>query len=135
MKMWEFKTRRFTVQWLIEEDTLDTAGMDRAQAQECRDNVRSGDWECFQSEIRVVHRTTRTELGAAYLGGSIYANPAEFRDHIGIKQTGYGSYFSQMVREACAEARKNFPGLQKKALLVQQELLATQLRQEVRHAA
>lgn len=112
--MWKFKTKHFTVQWRIEKDTLYTDGMDRDTAKECRDMVRSGKWKCFASEISVVHTASGAVLGEAFLGGSIYENPEEFRDHFGMNQKGYGSYFSQMVREAIEEARVNFAKMQRR---------------------
>ncbi|MDO8415582.1 MAG: hypothetical protein Q7S87_05160 [Agitococcus sp.] len=113
--MWQFKTRNFTVRWVIEPDVLCTQHMDPELAKECIKNVRSRKWKCFQSEIEVVCNTTGVSLGQAYLGGSIYANPAEFRDHFGMSANGHGSYFVQMVREAIAQAREQFPLHQKRA--------------------
>jgi len=113
--MWSFKTAHFTVEWLVERDVLNTDYMDPDLANECRAKVRSGEWTCFLSTIRVVHRATRRVLSEAYLGNSIYAIPAEFRDHFGMNGKGYGSYFSDMVREAIADARKAFPAFQKEA--------------------
>ena len=107
--MWTFETRNFRVVWTITPCyDIDLSWDDTGEAAE---KITNGEWDAFDSQIRVYHRPTGLELGAAYLGQSIYANPAEFRDHIGIKaksrQDGcnYGSYFSGMVREAVAEAR------------------------------
>ena len=113
-RMWSFKTKNFTVIWEIESDVLDTQHMDAELAAECRRNVRSGKWKCFTSTIRVMDNATKVDIGEAYLGGSIYEKPAEFRDHFGMNRKGHGSYFSQMVREAVAEARKRFPELQER---------------------
>lgn len=62
-----------------------------------------------EQSLSVTHRATKIKLGEAVLGGSIYEKPAEFRDHFGMNGKGHGSYFSQMVREAIAEARKRLP--------------------------
>ncbi len=113
-KMWQFNTAHFTVEWLIEQDVLSTDGMDHDLARECRAKVRSGEWKCFTSTIQVVHRATKSVLSEVYLGNSIYADPREFRDHFGMNGKGYGSYFSDMVRESIADARKAFPSFQKK---------------------
>jgi hypothetical protein len=45
-------------------------------------------------------------VASEYLGNSVYANPADFRDHVGIKAThpGCGSYFADMVREVIQHA-------------------------------
>jgi hypothetical protein len=45
------------------------------------------------------------EIAADYLGQCIYADIMDFRDHVGCKATGCGSYFSDMVREAVSLAR------------------------------
>lgn len=113
--MWKFKTRNFTVIWDIEREPFDPCYMDAALIAECRKNIRTGAWKCFASTISVVENSTGAELGAAHLGNSIYANPAEFRDHIGMNARGHGSYFSQMVREAIAEARATFPAMRARA--------------------
>jgi len=114
-RMWKFNTAHFTVEWLIERDVLNTDYMDPCLANECRVKVRSGEWKCFTSTIRVVHRATKRVLSESYLSNSIYAEPSEFRDHFGMNGKGYGSYFSDMVREAVADARKSFPAFQKEA--------------------
>lgn len=119
--MWSFRTKNFTVNWFIEDDVLDTSYMEKSQARQCQRNVASGKWECFQSEIQVVHNGTGVCLGESYLGNSIYADPADFRDHFGMRQKGHGSYFSDMVREALGQARERFPTLRL-------QLLATKLK-------
>jgi hypothetical protein len=73
--------------------------------------VASGEFTCFRTEVTVYDRDGR-ELGSAHLGNSIYEDPKDFRDHVGLailsRKDGrnYGSYFLDKVREACAEARK-----------------------------
>lgn len=116
-KMWSFKTANFTVTWLIEDDDLYLDFMDKETAEECREKVQSGEWQCFNSVIRVEHRQTRTVLAESFLGNSIYANPNDFRDHFGMIPKGHGSYFSDMVREALAEARECFNKLQHEILV------------------
>lgn len=130
-RMWSFKTKNFTVIWEIESDVLDTRHMDAELAAECRRNVRSGKWECFTSTIRVMDNATKVDIGEAYLGGSIYENPAEFRDHFGMNRKGHGSYFSQMVREAVAQARRRFPEHQKRTcqdVQAKQQMLGVKLK-------
>ena len=111
-KMWSFKTRHFTVEWLIETERADYAYMEPETAAECRAKIRTGEWVCFTSIIRVVHRATKKVLSETSLGNSIYADPREFRDHFGMNGKGYGSYFSDMVREAVRAARVAFPKFQ-----------------------
>jgi len=106
--MWTFETARFRATWAIEPD--DDCDLSFDETGETADNIRSGLWRCFTS--RVMIELDGQEIGTDYLGGSIYANPEEFRDHIGInvksRRDGknYGSYFSDMVRQAIAEARE-----------------------------
>lgn len=107
--MWKFHTRHFTVHWSITPDVLDTVYFDPELAKETRQKVRSGQWKCFMSTIEVIDRGTGAVLGEAYLGNSIYDDPAKFRDHFGMRTKGYGSYFSDMVREAIRDARSRFP--------------------------
>lgn len=130
-KMWSFQTKHFKVIWEIEPDDPDTRWMEPSLAKEVKQKVRSGEWKCFMSTIKVLDRVTKTELGAAYLGNSIYANPAEFRDHLGMNARRHGSYFSDMVREAIQEARKCLPALQQKLkgeIRKKQQLLNVHLR-------
>lgn len=135
--MWQFKTKNFTVQWRIQKEPLDISMMDHALAAECREKVASGEWQSFSSEIRVIHTKTKMELGCAYLGGSIYEDPSDFRDHVGINERGYGSYFSQMVREAIAEARIRMTEIQQRArqnIVDNQTLLNIKLRDPKLHS-
>ena len=100
--MWQFKTRNFTVQWLIV--PCEDLDLSWCETGETRENLESGLWTAFDSEMRVLFRGV--EIGATYLGQSIYENPSDFRDHIGMNAKGHGSYFSDMVKEAISEARK-----------------------------
>lgn len=111
-KMWQFRTENFTVRWLIQPDVLSTEHMTPELAAECKRNVRSRKWKCFQSEIQVVCNATGITLGESYLGGSIYENPADFRNHFGMTAGNFGSYFAQMVKEAISQARERFPAHQ-----------------------
>lgn len=100
--MWTFKTKRFTVKWEITpDDDCDTSFDDTG---ETADKIASGEWQCFVSRVSV--ELDGRVIGEDWLSGSIYANPADFRDHIGMNARGHGSYFSDMVREAVREARK-----------------------------
>lgn len=107
--MWAFNTAHFRVVWSI--TPCYDLDLSWDESGEVAGQITRGELDAFDSAIKVYHRPTGLELGAAYLGQSIYANPAEFRDHIGIKAKSrrdgrnYGSYFPGMVREAIAEAR------------------------------
>ena len=129
--MWSFRTRHFTVNWFIQDDVLDTSFMEKSLAARCRRNVDSGKWQCFMSEIQVVHNGTGICLGEANLGNSIYKNPAEFRDHFGMNAKGHGSYFSDMVREAIAEARERFPMLRDSisGVVMRERIVGTELKE------
>jgi hypothetical protein len=100
--LWKFETANFRVEWAITEEPDPDFSFD--DSGETADKVASGEWTCFLSRMRVVHVPTGATLGEDFLGNSIYANPAEFRDHIGA-QGKYGSYFRDMVRSSVAESR------------------------------
>lgn len=118
--MWTFKTRNFMVEWSI--SPCSDLDLSWDESGETRENIESGLWDAFDSKIGVYFRGV--EIGCAYLGDSIYEDPSEFRDHIGINVKSrndgrnYGSYFADMVREAISEARKtlkDIPELRKNA--------------------
>jgi hypothetical protein len=101
-EMWRFDTARFVVKWEV--TPSDDVDISWDETGEVQDNLASGLWCAFDSRI-VVELDGRV-IGEDYLGGSIYENPSEFRDHIGMNKRGHGSYFSDMVREAIKDARK-----------------------------
>ena len=101
--LWTFKTRNFVVEWRI--SPCEYLDLSWCETGETRANLDSGLWQAFDSEMRVLYRGE--VVGVDYLGQSIYENPADFRDHIGMNARGHGSYFSDMVRAAIAEARAN----------------------------
>ena len=105
--MWIFKTKRFTIKWSIAPD--DDCDLSFDGTGEVCAKLRAGEWFCFLSRVTV--ELDGRVIGEDYLGGSIYANPADFRDHIGMNARGHGSYFSDMVREAVREARKSLSGV------------------------
>jgi hypothetical protein len=100
--MWKFKTERFAVKWWIEDDPYVDTTFD--ETGETAEKLASGEWQAFQSTIAV--SLDGEEIGVDYLGGSIYADPSEFRDHIGSRGA-WGSYFTDMVRSAIDEARQH----------------------------
>ena len=62
--------------------------------------------------VRVIHTPSGVVLGEDYIGGVDAGNPYAFIDHYGIRQQGnYGSYFSDMVRNAAREARQTVKAL------------------------
>lgn len=110
--VWEFKTDKFKVSLEIEpEYDLDLSWDDDGSV---REGLETGQYIAFVAKVAVYWQGL--ELGSSYLGQCIYEDAASFRDHIGSKPKGYGSYFSDMVREAIAEARRTisvFPHIRK----------------------
>jgi hypothetical protein len=112
--MWEFHTRNLNVKWQVTPCDIDPA--DSFCDEDDIANVRNGTWEWFDSRMVVTFRDG-TMLGDDYLGGSAYVNVSDFRDHLGIRaksredEHNYGSYFSDMVREACRDARKRLAAM------------------------
>lgn len=100
-QMWKFATKDFRVQWDIH--PCDDLDLSWDETGETARNLDSGLWSAFDSEIRVFYRGR--EIASQYLGQSIYENPADFRDHVGSRGA-YGSYFTDMVKTAIAEARQ-----------------------------
>jgi len=84
--------------------------------------IESGELMNFGVRVRVLHDRLG-EVGHDYLWNCIYASIEEFEDHRECKaqeramnekarrnhksRVQIGSYFSDMIRCACAEARKN----------------------------
>jgi hypothetical protein len=102
VEMWRFETARFAVVWSVTpEYDVDLSWDD---TDETRENLASGLWCCFTCRVAVLF--DGREISADYLGQSIYENPSDFRDHIGMNARGHGSYFSDMVRSAITDARK-----------------------------
>ena len=78
--MWEFSTARFRVSWDIMPDYDTDLSFD--ESGEVRAKLESGDYQCFQSRMLV--EFDGRAVGVDYLGASIYDDPADFRDHIGL---------------------------------------------------
>jgi hypothetical protein len=100
--MWEFNTKNFSIRWYISGCTDPDLSWDADNF--FTEGLESGDYIAFNSEIAVFHGENK--IGADYLCESIYEDPEEFRDHFGMKRKGYGSYFSDMVRNAIKQARE-----------------------------
>lgn len=113
--VWTFKTRNFSVTLECEEENLpDLSWAD----EETLAKLDSGEWMNLQFKV-AVHDASGAEIGSAYLGNSIHADPLEFIDHRACgRQTRelrakrihavVGSYFKDMVSEAISEARKAY---------------------------
>lgn len=110
--LWSFKTANFVIEWSVAPD--DDVDISFDETGETQEKLASGEWLAFVSRMTVTHRETGAVLGEDFLGGSIYANPSDFRDHIGMqsRHNNHGSYFRDMVSGACKEARKELAKLQ-----------------------
>ena len=100
-EIWKFRTKRFTTIVTAEPEwDLDLSWDDTGEVSE---KIDSGEYEVFCAKCDVL--LDGNEIASDYLGQCIYANIDDFRDHIGMNGKGHGSYFSDMVRAAIAEAR------------------------------
>lgn len=107
-QQWSFKTKNFRVTMFTEpDDDLDLSWDEDGSTAA---GLESGEFEAFRVKCAVYCQGH--EVGTDYLGGCIYRSFAEFMDHRGCKPKGYGSYFSDMIREAIRDARKNLGALQ-----------------------
>lgn len=88
-----------------------------------RKQLESGSLIEFVAHVEVIHKPTGAVLGEDYLGSCIYKSFADFMDHRACgkqnrkwarqgKEGRCGSYFKDMIGEAIAEARKNYPKTQ-----------------------
>jgi hypothetical protein len=101
--IWQFKTARFCIAFeALPEDDLDLSWDDDGSI---REGLESGLYVAFVAKVAVY--LDGQEISADYLGGCIYESAHDFRDHIGREAKGHWSYFSNMVREAIREARRN----------------------------
>ncbi len=99
---WTFKTANFTVDMAWDyDDDLDLSWDDSG---EVTASLASGEYMGMTMRARVTGPNGE-ELATDYLGGCIYKSPEDFRDHIGMNVDGHGSYFSDMIRTVCHDAR------------------------------
>ena len=99
-RIWTFKTPNFTIELACEnERDPDLSWAD----EETIDKLDRGIYVNVTFRVRVLYRGA--VLSETYLGNSTYEDVRTFRDHIGSRGQ-WGSSFTDMVREACNEARK-----------------------------
>ena len=107
-----FETRNFSIVIDAVEDYDIDLSWD--ETGEVREKLENGEFQSFT--VRAIAYLYGAEIASDYLGGCIYADIAEFQDH---RQCGAqnrklraegsnavcGSYFSDMVRSVCEQAR------------------------------
>ena len=107
-RQWSFKTKNFRVTMFTEpDDDLDLSWDEDGSTAR---GLESGEFEAFC--VKCVVYCQGHEVGSDTLCGCIYRSFAEFMDHRGCRPKGYGSYFTDMIREAIREARKHLAELQ-----------------------
>lgn len=112
--VWSFKTARFHVELSAElERDADLSWDDTGEVAE---KIESGALTNYCFRVRVV--CDGNTISETYLGNSIYADAQEFqREHIGLRAKSredgcsYGDYFTDMVHEVIADARKYLAAL------------------------
>lgn len=114
----KFRTAQFTV--IVDAIEEDSPDISFDETNETRDKINSGEWMIFCARARVIHDTLG-ELASDYLGNTIHGSIDEFMDHkeCGAKNrqlaaAGHagrcGSYFADMVKTVCRDARKAIKG-------------------------
>jgi hypothetical protein len=113
----QFRTKRFRVivDAVADDSCLDDLHSEPEDQQEIADNLDSGKWVLFTVRARAF--LDGNEIASDYLGGCIYSSIAEFQDHRqcaaetrrerakGRADVVVGSYFADMVRNVCTQAR------------------------------
>lgn len=103
--IWEFKTANFRV--VV--DAIDEHEPDLSWDEDgsIRRGLNNGQFVLFAVRAQCFG-PDGVKLASDYLGNCVYERADEFRDHVGIKKQGpnIGSYFSDMVRAVCKEARQ-----------------------------
>lgn len=107
--IYTFNTKNFTIRMSCDYDQDWDASFD--ESGETAEKINSGEWGAYVFHAEVIHRDTGAVLGEDYLGNSIYEDPRQFRDHIGARGR-WGSYFRDMISEACKEARRALASMQ-----------------------
>lgn len=106
----KFETRNFRVIVCAENDdgldlSFDTDGS-------VLQDLDCGQLVAFCVHAYVVYKPTNTVLSNDYLGNCIYTSYAAFMDHKHGMGKHCGSYFADMVRNVCQDARKALTDLQ-----------------------
>jgi len=118
--MREFNTPNYIVRVSAEPEMDSDLSWD--ETGRVRKQLENGDLIEFVAHVEVIHRATGAVIGEDYLGSCIYKSFDDFMDHRACgkqnrkwakqgKSGRCGSYFADMIGEAIAEARKNYPNL------------------------
>lgn len=124
MRLRKFKTKNFTVTVSAFNEPFDVANshMEPEQCKDVLESLENGETECFYVQVVVSH-VNQGELCSDYLSQCVYAFKGDFMDH---KECGKenrkriaqgdtarcGSYFHDMIKEACSNARAQLRELQ-----------------------
>jgi hypothetical protein len=109
----EFRTAQFTV--IVDAVEEDSPDISFDETTETSDKIESGEWMIFCARARVIHDELG-EVASDYLGNCIYESLDAFMDHkecgaqnraraVAGEQGRCGSYFRDMIRSVCTEAR------------------------------
>jgi hypothetical protein len=110
--IYKFNTRNFLIEIAAIEENFPDLSFD--DTGEIAEKIESGELEIFTARARAY--CNGLLVGEEYLGNCIYKDPADFRDNVGMRSRGHGSYFSGMIKEVCSQARdtiKKMPTLRK----------------------
>lgn len=114
-----FRTANFRV--IVDAIACDSLDLSWDETGEVREKINNGELLAFDVRARVVHDDLG-EIASDYLGGCIYESLEAFMDHKEcaaqtrkLRAEGsnavVGSYFSDMVRNVCRDARKRLAEL------------------------
>jgi hypothetical protein len=103
-RVWSFQTKNYTVAFdVLPEEDLDLSWDETGVTLK---RLMSGQYVAFVAHVTVTHASGAL-MGDSSLGNCVYESPEAFMNHRGVRACkNSGSYFSDMVREAIAEARK-----------------------------
>lgn len=110
-----FRTANFRV--IVDAIDCDSLDLSWDETGEVGEKINNGELLAFDVRARVIHDELG-EIASDYLGGCIYESLAAFMDHKEcaaetrkLRKEGssaiVGSYFSDMVRNVCRDARKH----------------------------
>ncbi len=116
----KFRTAQFTV--IVDAVEEDSPDISFDETGETRTNLENGTWIIFCARARVIHKTLG-EIASDYLGNCIYESLDAFMDHkecgaenkrlaAAGEKSRCGSYFRDMIRTVCNEARAALVGAQ-----------------------